>query len=401
MIAADGAGAGAATEDAAPRERTLVVGGGVAGSTVALSLADRGVGVVLVDRPTAGAATSASAGMLAAQWEASEPDALFHLGRRGQELHPGFAERIEELSGENPGLSRAGMLVANRDADEERAARETARRQRSEGLRARIVDPSEATGLQAGLAPSAISWLWLPDEGWLDAQRLGATLPSALAGAGVELVDGTVERVRIDGRAATGVELRSGATVTAGRIVLATGAWTGRLDGLPRRVPVRPVRGQMLRYAAGDVELSRIVSNHGGRYVVPRPDGSAIAGSTMEDAGFEPRVTEAGRRSIRTAAEELIPALAEADVIEAWAGLRPVTPDGLPILGPDPEVEGLFYATGYGRNGILVAPAAAELVADLVTDRTPEIDGRPFALERFEAGGESKELDRTEERGGT
>lgn len=395
MIAADGAGAGAARDPAAPRERTLVVGGGVAGSTVALSLADRGVEVVLVDRPTAGAATSASAGMLAAQWEVSEPDALFRLGRRGRELHPGFAERIVELSGENPGLSRDGMLVANRDAEEERTARETARRQRREGLRARIVDPTEAAELQAGLTPSAVSWLWLGDEGWLDAQRLGAALPSALAGAGVELVDGTVERVKIDGAAATGVELRSGATVAAGRIVLATGAWTGRLDGLPRRVHVRPVRGQMLRFAGTTVELSRIVSGHGGRYLVPRPDGSVVAGSTMEDAGFEPRVTEAGRRSIRAAAEELVPALTEADVIEAWAGLRPVTPDGLPILGPDPEVAGLFYATGYGRNGILVAPAAAELVADLVTGRKAEIDWRPFAPERFETGGA------TQNQGGT
>lgn len=391
MIAADGAGAGGRGEDVAPRQRTLVVGGGVAGSTVALSLADRGAGVVLVDRATAGAATSASAGMLAAQWEVSEPDALFRLGRRGRELHPGFTRRIEELSGENPGLSGGGMLVANRHADEARSARETARRQRREGLRARIVDPSEAAELQAGLSPSAVSWLWLPDEGWLDAQRLAAALPSTLAGAGVQLVDGTVERVRIADAAATGVELRSGATVAARRIVLATGAWTGRLEGLPRRVPVRPMRGQMLRYAGRDVELSRIVSGHGGHYVVPRPDGSVIAGSTMEDAGFEPRVTGEGRRSIRAAAEELVPALSENDVIDAWAGLRPVTPDGLPILGPDPEVEGLFYATGYGRNGILVAPAAAELVADLVTGRTPESDWRPFAPGRFETGGASKE----------
>lgn len=387
MIGTEGAGAGAAGEDASAPERVLVVGGGIAGSTVALSLVDRGAGVALVDRPTAGAATSASAGMLAAQWEVSEPDALFRLGRRGRELHPGFAERVEALSGEGPGLSRGGMLVANRDADEERAARDTARRQRREGLRARIVDPSDATELQPGLAPSAVSWLWLADEGWLDAQRLAAALPPALAGAGVELVDGTVERVRIDGAAATGVELRSGVTVAARRVVLACGAWTGRLNGLPRRVPVRPVRGQLLQYAGRNVELSRIVSGHGGRYVVPRPDGSVIAGSTMEDAGFEPRVTEAGRRSIRAAAKELVPALAEADVIDAWAGLRPVTPDGLPILGPDPEVEGLFYATGYGRNGILVAPAAAELVADLVTGRKPEIDWRPFALERFVTGG--------------
>lgn len=389
MNAAQGPAAsdgGESAGGARPGRRTLVVGGGVAGSTVALSLAERGLDVTLIDDAAPGAATPASAGMLAAQWEVSEPDALFHLGRRGRELHRTLTERVEKLARRRLALDRGGMLVANRDSDEDRAARESAEWQRREGLRVRVLDPGEARELQPGLASGPVSWLWLPDEGWLDTQALGRALPAALAAAGVQRLSDTVERVRIGARAVSGVELPSGRSLDAERVVLAAGAWTGRLEGLPRRVPVGPARGQILRYPPGSAGLSTIVSGHGGSYLVPRPDGSVLAGSTMEDVGFEVEVTDSGRRSVRSAAAALVPDLEGAEPVEAWAGLRPITPDHLPILGPDPEAGGLFYATGYGRNGILVAPAAAEIVADLVAGRTPATDWRPFSVERFEAG---------------
>jgi glycine oxidase len=139
----------------------------------------------------------------------------------------------------------------------------------------------------------------------------------------------------------------------------------------------------MLRYPPGAAGLERILANHGGRYLVPRDDGSILAGSTMEAAGFDASPSPAGERAVRLAAERLLPGLRGASPSGKWAGLRPDTPDEWPVLGPDPEVEGLFYATGYGRNGILLAPAGGRAVAELALLGETELDWEPFRVERF------------------
>jgi glycine oxidase len=180
-----------------------------------------------------------------------------------------------------------------------------------------------------------------------------------------------------------GVSLEDGRELAADRVVLAAGAWSNAVDGLPRAVPLRPVRGEMLRFPAGAVDLARLVTSHAGRYLVPRVDGSVLAGSTMADVGFDRTVTEAGVRTIHDGVAELVPGLAARRPTERWADVRPLSDDTLPILGPDPELGGLFYATGYGRNGILLGPISGSIVADLVLTGTSEHDWGPFAIERF------------------
>lgn len=373
--------------------RVVVVGGGVAGACVALSLRRRGLDVLVLDgRGTTGGppgpeATGASAGMLAPCYEASGDGPLFRLGVAARRRHPGFLRRLESLADADLGLREEGMLVPSFTAEEEAAAGDAASRLRDMGLEARTLSGREASALQPGLTTAARCWTWLPGEGSLDTQRLSAVLRPALEAAGAEVrAPARVGRLRIGAGRVRGVELEDGATLETDRVVLAAGAWTSRLEGLPRPVPVRPVRGQMLRYdPAGTPSLLRLVADHGGRYLVPRPDGSLLAGSTMEEAGFEARTTDEGLRRIRDGAVRLLPALAASPLAGRWAGLRPLSGDGAPILGPDPEVEGLHYATGYGRNGILLAPEAGELVAALLADEDPPSDPAPFAIGRFAA----------------
>lgn len=371
----------------------LVVGAGVAGAAVALALRKRDTAVLVVDRSAPGSrATGASAGMLAAQYEEDTPGPGFRLGLVARELQPPFLHRIEALSGTDLGRRARGMLVANTSTREHRAASRTAEWQRRAGLRAEILPLEEASRLQPGIGREAHSYLWLPDEAQVDAQRLAQALPAALEAAGARTVSGVAaEGLLRDGRRVAGVRLADDRTLEAETVVLAAGAWSDGLEGLPRPVPVRPVRGQILRFPPGGFDCRRILARHDGRYLVPRSDGSLLAGSTMEDAGFDAVTTPEGEREIREGATALLPALAGTEPTERWAGLRPVSPDALPILGPDPELEGLHYATGYGRNGILLAPAGGEAVAGLIRDGATWIDWHPFRPERFQpaARGES------------
>lgn len=367
----------------------LVVGGGVAGASVALELLGRGAEVLVLDPGEDGASTRAAAGMLAARYECADDDALLRLGMRSRALHPRFLARVRRLAGADPGLRADGMLVANRDADAEEEAREMVRWQaralgtEESGPEPRILSPEEAASRHSWASREAASYLWLPGEGHVDAQALAAALPEAVREAGGAVLPEAAAALRTrDGRAA-GVETREGRRVDAGAVVLAAGAWSGRLEGLPRSLPIRPVRGQILRLDPPGEPPAPLLADHGGRYAVPRADGTVVAGSTMEDAGFDASVTDGGRSSIRRAAADLAPTLGEAPVVEEWAGLRPVSGDGRPILGPDPDVAGLHYAAGYGRNGVLLAPAAAAVVADLLLEGETGREWRPFRPGRF------------------
>jgi len=187
-----------------------------------------------------------------------------------------------------------------------------------------------------------------------------------------------------EGDRATGIRLEDGGSVEGSGVVLAAGCWSRELAGLPRHLPVRPVRGQMLRLASGRLPTGPVLADHAGRYLVPRP-GGALAGSTMDEAGWVPEVTEVGRAFIRNSSRRLCPAAGDAAIVEEWAGLRPLSDDGVPIVGPDPELAGLSYATGYGRSGILLAPLVAEIVADLALGREPGIAWRAMSIDRFGA----------------
>lgn len=369
------------------KPEVVVVGGGIAGSAVAIELAGRGAAVLLIERNQPGTgATGAAAGMLAPQYETTEPDAAFRFGVACKEAYPAFVERIQTLAAWDVGFRGDGMLVANRTAAEAEEARKALAFQRAAGLTGEIVSCDDARRVHGAVATDVDSWLWLPDEAQVDTQRLAVALADAVQAAGVTLVR-SAEVTALDsaGGRVTGVRLSDGRGIDASNVVIAAGAWSRRIEGLPRDLPVRPVRGQILRLLPAEPLPWTLVCDHDGRYLVPRVNGTLLVGSTMEDAGYEDRVTEAGRELLASAAASLVPRLEETRIVESWAGLRPLSADGWPVLGPDPDVEGLFYATGHGRNGILFAPLTGRAVAELALKGDTDVRWEAFAIRRFQS----------------
>lgn len=366
-----------------------VVGGGIAGCAAAIELADRGAAVTLVERNQPGVgATGASAGMLAPQYEAHGPDALFTFSVACKEAFPAFAERIQKLASWKVGFRVDGMLVANRTAEEEEIAGRDLAFQTAMGLAGEILSREDARRIHGAVAEDVLSWLWLPREAQVDTQRLAVALADAVQGAGVTLVrSAQVTELITRGPSVSGVRLADGREIGADKVVLAAGAWVAEIDGMPTTLPVRPVRGQILRLLPAKLLPWTLVCSHDGRYLVPRVTGTVLVGSTMEEVGFDDRVTEAGREILAEAAASLVPPLGDARIVEAWAGLRPMSADTWPILGPDPEVEGLFYAVGHGRNGILFAPLVGRAVAELALEGATAVPWEAFRIERFEKTG--------------
>ena len=341
---------------------TVVVGAGMAGASVAYALRSRGLPVQVLDPlDVEGSATPASAGMLAPLYEADPAGPLLPLGLRARRQYPSFLEALERSSGASVPLHASGMLVRNGTRKEHERAERAVAQYLTLGCEAELLTVGEASRVEPGVGPAA-SYLRLADHAHLDVRALWSALPLALRAEGAELLRAAAEGIVSRGGTAKGVQLVDGRVLDADAVVIAAGAWSGRLRGLPRPVPVRPVRGQMIVFErAGG--LSCLVADHAGRYLVPVAGDRVLAGSTMEDVGFDASLSDQGRRDIRRGIERLVPRLASRRAVEGWSGLRPVSADGLPLVGPDPEVKGLWYATGYGRGGILLSPLLGELLA--------------------------------------
>jgi glycine oxidase len=350
-----------------------VAGGGVIGLAVAWRAAQRGLRVAVFDRPgTLGAASGVAAGMLAPVTEAEfgpKGERLLELGLESAGRWPRFAAQLAQATGLYPGLRETGTLVVARDRDEAEALdREYAFRSRL-GLRVTRLLPSEARRREPALAPTIRLGLEVPDDHSADPRGLLRALRAAAAEAGAALQETAVAGVAMAGGSVSGVELEGGRRVAASEVVVAAGAWSGSLPGLAAsaRVPVRPVKGQILRLRdpAGPGLLERTLRFEGG-YLVTRGDGGYVLGATVEERGFDTSVTAGGMFDLLREATELVPGVSELVVEEIGAGLRPGTPDNLPIVGRG-AVEGLVWATGHHRNGIQLAPLTADLVADVLT----------------------------------
>jgi glycine oxidase len=308
-----------------------------------------------------GDAWRAAAGMLAAQVAGTQDDALFELGIAGRERYAELAPLLRERTGIDIGFWQEGITrLAADDADAAQLRSQVAW-QRQQG---HVCDWFDAAEVKR-------RWPWAgPSSGALFATRDAALHPVRLVEAllkdatrlGVTVVTDRALALVRRGNRVSGVQGRE--QYSADSVVIAAGAWSGRLTGLPRPLSVEPVRGQMaaLAWPAG---VPRGIVFGRKSYVVER-DGEAIVGSTMEPAGFSTEVTAAGLAEIFTGTSALVPSLARGEVLRTWAGLRPVTPDGLPIVGPEPRLEGLWYATGHGRHGILHAGITALILAQLL-----------------------------------
>jgi glycine oxidase len=347
----------------------VVVGGGVIGLTCAWRAAQRGARVAVVERsqPPAGA-TRVAAGMLAPVGELAfgEPE-LLKMTLAAAKLYPDFVAELEEVSGVSAGYRRDGALHVALDRDEAAELRRVHELQRSLGLGAEWLPPRRCRELEPGLTPSFNGGVHAPDEGSVDPRALVAALLVASEVEGVELLVGTgVGEALRDGERIAGVRTEDGEELRAGATVLATGAWSGETDWLPQAAlpPVRPVKGQILELRSRDgvQPCSRIVAAER-VYVVPRPDGRLIVGATVEEQGFDTAVTAGGVHELLREAYRLLPDVAEMELVEVTAGLRPGTPDNLPRVGPS-GIDGLLWATGHYRNGILLAPLTAKAIVE-------------------------------------
>jgi len=360
----------------------LIVGGGIMGLSVAVDLAKSGVKVTVLERSIPGAeASSAAAGMLAPQLEMKAPGPYLDLSLRSRGLYPAWAKELEERSGVDVAYLESGSLSVGFTEAEAHEMADQEAWQKASGLRAELLVGAEIRKLEPKLSEKIVAAVHHPDDHQVDPMRLLRALSIAAARAGVTFRTGYVrslveERGRIIGADVEGERL------TADQVVLAAGSWSGLVAGSrvdPRLV--KPVRGQMVGLELRQPPTRCFVKCSTG-YVVPRQDGRVIAGSTMEFVGYDKGVTAKGVARILQAAMDMVPELADATVTSTWAGLRPGSPDGLPILGEGP-LPGLLLATGHFRNGILLAPITAKVIGQLVRGEKVTVDLKPFRSERL------------------
>lgn len=359
------------------RPDILIIGGGIIGCALALELAEEKVTLVVVERGEPGSEASwAAAGMLAPGAEHQEHAAMVKLARASAGLYPGWVAKLAARTSLDLGYRTEGtLLVAFNEAEARVLAGAEGEQLRGDGLRQR--EPALSARIVAGV--------YLPDDHQVDNRFLFAALLDATRSAGVEFRTATtVREVLIESGRAVGVRLADGNRLDAGAVVNAAGCWAGQLGPEAARLaPTRPVRGQMVALRR-ERPLLRHVVRSARAYLVPRADGRLLVGSTMEDVGYDKSVTPGGLRRLLAGAREMVPAAAAMLFAEAWAGLRPDTPDHRPILGAT-DVEDFFVATGHFRNGILLAPVTARLLTEVILGRPPSLPLEPFSPLRFAA----------------
>ena len=363
------------------RAEVVVVGAGLIGCSIAWRLAQRGHQVVLIDRGEPGAeASSAAGGVLIPEAGGVSPP-LLALYLRSLAQYADFVQEVREATAAAVEYRAPGRLVLALDEPEETAMRRHGEAQRAAGIRVEWLSAEEVRGLEPAVTPDVRGANFFLDHSLVDNQRLGPTVAHAAARAGAALRPHEAAlQLALEGGRVVGVETVRG-RIAADRVVLAAGCWSSQLTPwLPGATG--PSKGEMISLQATPRPIERIVSIAGAS-VAPRGDGRLLVGATRTDWEHSRDVTADAVARMLTSARRMLPSLGTARFASAWAGLRPLTPDREPILGPD-RVEGLFWATGHLGMGILSAPATADLVADLIDNRPTAIPLDRFSPSRFE-----------------
>jgi len=370
---------------------TAVIGGGVIGCSIAWRLAQKGMRAVVVERGEVGREASyAAGGMLAPLAEADAADDFFRLAVASRALYADFARELNEVSGIDVEYRTEGTLFLSLTEEDDEELGRRWQWQHAAGLNVKRLDAGCVRKLEP-LINERLRWaLKFPDDHQVNNRLLTAALYAAAQKAGVEFRTGTdVERVLVESREgrerAVGVDT-TGGNVKSDVVIVAAGSWSSLLktrgeEGLPT-FQIEPVRGQMVSVEMPPGGVNHIIYSRQG-YVIPRRGGILIAGSTSEKAGYDKRVTAGGVASIIERASQILPCFGGLEVKEIWAGLRPASSDGLPILGPDPHISGLIYATGHYRNGILLTPITAKAISELVSRGESSVNLAPFSVGRF------------------
>lgn len=368
----------------------IVIGGGLMGAAIAWRLAERGESVTVIEGPgpisgPGATAAWASAGMLAPVTETTFTETtLLELNLASLERWPAFAEQLRAAGGD-PGYRTASTISVAQSPDDAARLHDFADFCDAQNLPIQPLTSREVRAREPLLSPKVRSGLLVDADVSIDNRMLWRALVTAATAAGARFIPGSVTAVTTDDARATGVRTDDGSTLPARHIVLAAGAWSGSID-LPVTVPVRPVKGQILRLDAGRLpQLSHTVRafSHGAEvYLVPRTHGEVVVGATVEEQGFDTRVTADGAWSLLRDARQVFPLSAEYTVAEFSVGFRPGSSDNAPFLGAS-GVDGLTLACGHHRNGVLLVPLTADIISTWICDGTVNDLARKFTLARL------------------
>lgn len=368
-----------------------IIGAGVIGCSIAREAAARGLRVIVIERDSPGRrATWAAAGMLSPLGDAAGAGPFLELADESLQRFASYAHTLREETGIDIEYRTSGKLqVSLGDMDDELHA--VAASPLGPRFDVTELDRNAARALEPALSDRVTLALRIGRDHRVNNRLLAQALIASATATGVIFRSANPASALIarGGRVA-GVRLASGEHIDAEKVVLAAGAWSGQIEELPRVIPVHPIKGQMfavdgrVRGAQRPEVLLRQVVLTRQCYVIPRDDGRLLVGATVEDVGFHKGPTPRGLSQLMAAAASVLPAIEDLPLVETWAGFRPATPDRLPILGADPDVPGLFYATGHFRNGILLAPITAACIAELLVGGTPPVALDPFSAARFD-----------------
>ena len=360
-----------------------IAGAGLIGASIGFELAQAGLRVAIFDRRQPGEGASwAAAGILSPAPENAATISMVPLGRASLALYPEFVATLQEISGRDVGYRAKGTLQALLSGEVQAKLNTIVALHHGLGLRAEPLSADDARELEPALSSELEAAVLRPDEASVDNRALTRAVAIAAAQAGVKLFAGRpVQAIRQDGGRCTGL-IVDGEKIEARWTVIAAGCYSAEIEGAANYAPVRAAKGQMIALRAENASIERVLwSEH--VYLVPRNDGRIVAGATVEYVGFEKEITAGGLQKILNGAVEIAPALADAKIEETWAGLRPDSPDHLPIIGPT-GLDGLLIATGHFRSGILLAPITARLIREWITTQSVSAaDWTRFSPMRF------------------
>ena len=369
------------------RAEVVIIGGGVTGCSIAYQLAKQGVQTVVLERTRfGGGASGATAGVISPLWHVDpEVEPMWRLGLRSLELFPRLAAELAE-AGVDPEFRQTGVLKLAFTGGEVEELRQNLAWQSGLGLGVEWLEPGEVAQREPEVNPDVLGGVFSPNEGYVRGQRLVDALVHAASRLGAQFHQGVeVSGLRRSGGRVTGVDTPAGG-IDAGQVVLAAGPWSGipakrlREEGAPA-VPVRPVKGERILLRKPGF-LPRSAIRNFEAYVVPRSDGNVLVAATRLEGRFDEIVTAAGVAQLIAAATLSFPGLADAEFVSGRAGVRPATPDGMPVLGPVKDLEGFSIAAGHDAVGIMLSPATAELMAQYLLDGNAA-PLEPFSLSRF------------------
>ena len=362
----------------------VIAGGGLIGGAIALELAQAGLRVAVFEKGEPGREASwASAGILSPAPETPGMIPVVPLAKASVGLYPEFVANVEEISGHNVGFRPFGTMDALFSRDAKRDLSTLIALHHGLGLKAEPLRAEQARELEPALSPELEAAALRPEEACIDNRALTQAVLRAAQKSGAEIFPGQgVEAIWREGSRCVGLKLHN-QNVSAKWTVIASGCFSANIQGVAAYAPVRPAKGQMVSLRADELKIRRVLWSEK-IYLVPRNDGRILAGATVEYVGFDKHVTAGAIERILSDALELVPGLANARIEETWAGLRPDSPDHLPIVGAT-DLEGLLVATGHFRSGVLLMPITARLMREWITEQRVSVDWERLSPMRFAA----------------